>query len=306
MARSKKPGTAGTGRNDTAPPYTDQKKKTYEFASTRRPAKIGGVIEKLTNREIMERSQFQSGMAGNSVAQRDYLRRADEAEEARREHIDAQCTFWSQVKAKHQRVIDEARAAKQPIPRVLPHPDDITIDWENGVRIPGPIDEDEWKRFNETVLMRDALYVQQAMEDAVNGVSMRDRPTLGAPGLLALVLNQTLPPSFRQSESDWGVWVDRLTRHSQRDLLRQSGAAWKAAVGARVSRGKQFGTREKLEPMLYATRDMMDAYKTREDDPQGYDEAIDATARAMMEFARSAPKLTSAKADKPKKTERVA
>lgn len=305
MARLKKHGTAGSRRNDTSLPYTEEQKRTYEFASTRRPAKIGGVIEKLSNREIMERSQFQSGIAGNSVSQRDYLHRVEEAEAARREYIDAQCTFWSQVKVKNQRAIEEAKASQLTVPRVLPHPDDITIDWENGVRIPGPIDDEEWKRFNETVLLRDALYVQQAMEDAVNTVPMRDRPTLGAPGLLALVLNNLLPRSLRHNESDWFHLVYRLSRLSKRALLIQCGAAWKAA-GPRVPRGKQFGTREKLEQMLYATRDMLKAYTTREDDPQGYDDAIYATARSMMEFKQSAPKLKSAKAGESKKKEIVA
>ena len=39
MATSKKHGTAGSKREETTIPYTDQQKNTHEFASTRRTAK---------------------------------------------------------------------------------------------------------------------------------------------------------------------------------------------------------------------------------------------------------------------------
>lgn len=77
MARSRKPGGVGSGRNSTALPYSDQQRRTYEFANTRRTVNTGGTTRKLSNREIMELKQFETGARGNSVAQRDYLRRAD-------------------------------------------------------------------------------------------------------------------------------------------------------------------------------------------------------------------------------------
>ena len=76
MTKAKKPGGAGSGRNRTPLPYTDQRKQTHAFANQRRTVRTGATSEKLTNYEIMERKQFESGLAGNSVSQRDYLRRA--------------------------------------------------------------------------------------------------------------------------------------------------------------------------------------------------------------------------------------
>lgn len=134
----------------------------------------------------MERKQFESGIAGNSVSQRDYLRRVEQAEEARRKDVEAQCLCWSRVKAEIQRTIDHASALNTPIPPVLPHSDDFIIDWENGVRFLWPIDEIEWKLCRQTIELRDMLYIQQAMADAMDSVPMRDRPSQGGALMLAM------------------------------------------------------------------------------------------------------------------------
>lgn len=70
MSKSTKPGAGSAGRNNTHLPYTDQRRQTHEFASMRRAVRTGGAAEKLTNYQIMERKQFESGIAGNSVSQR--------------------------------------------------------------------------------------------------------------------------------------------------------------------------------------------------------------------------------------------
>ncbi|NJN35768.1 MAG: hypothetical protein HC794_00405 [Nitrospiraceae bacterium] len=289
MAQYAKPRLSRAVKTSPAP-YSEHQKKVYDFATAERTVRSGGVTETLSNIDIMVRKQFEAGVSGKTLAQRDYIREFQLAQEARRAHIEEQCIFWSEVKAKHQRVIDNARAERVPIPWVLPHPDDIIIDWTNGVRLPGPLDEVDWKRFDQTVRMRDALFVQQAMEDCVNGIRLRDRPTLGAAGLLGFLLNQLLPPSLRLTDFQWIEKVDRLSRLSTRDCLKDCRAAWRKA-GVMVARGKQFGTREKLTPMLAALRDLVDAGLQQKADPQGYEEALQACALATDDFRRSAPKM---------------
>lgn len=288
MARSKQ-STKSFPFKDTSIPYSDHQKKVYEFATAERTVRSGGVTETLSNVDIMLRKQFEAGVSGKTLAQRDYIRQFQLAEDARRADIEKRCALWSEVKARHQAVIDKARAAKAPIPRVLPHPDDIVIDWISGVRLLGPMDEMDWKKFDETVQMRDALFVQQAMEDCINGIRLRDRPTMGAAGLLGFLLNQLLPLSLRMTDHQWIDRVYKLSRLSSRDCLKDCRAAWRK-VGARVARGKQFGTREKLTPMLDALRDLIDAGLRQKPDPQGYEEALHACATAADEFRRSAPK----------------
>lgn len=213
MARTKK-YSASHPAKDNAIPYTDHLRKVHEFATAERSVRSGGVTETLTNADIMLRKQFEAGIAGKSFAQRDYLHQTQLAATVRQEYVRERCEYWSGVKASNQRRIDQARAAKLSSPRVRPHPDDIIIDWEDGVRIPGPMDDGEWKKFDETVRVRDALFLQQAMENAINGVRLRDRPTLGAPGLLGYLLNGLLPPSLRMSDVEWMDRVDRLSRLS--------------------------------------------------------------------------------------------
>jgi hypothetical protein len=289
MARPRNPNPSRPARA-SVPPYTDQLRKFYEFASTERLVRSGGITETLTNADIMLRKQFEAGVAGKTLAQRDYLHQVRLAEQARREHLDAECAFWSRVKEAHQRQIDQDLAAKKPRPRVLPHPDDIIIDWSNGVRIIGPVDEEALTRYEHGIRVRDALFVQQAMEDCVNGVRIKDRPTLGAPGLLAFFLNELLPPSLRMSEFDWIHRVDRLSRLSQRDVLKACRKAWRSA-GVTVVRGQTFGSREKLMPMLHTSIALTKAAMRQKADPQGYEASIEACAMAMMEFRNSAQRV---------------
>ncbi len=288
MSQTKKPNTDRPAKGATVP-YTDHLKKVVEFANSERTVRSGGVTETLSNMDIMVRKQFEAGLAGKTLAQRDYIELVQRAEVARCEHIKDQCERWTRIKNAHQTIIDQAKAAKAPIPRVLPHPDDILIDWSNGVRIPGPIDEEDWKRFDQTVRMRDALFVQQAMEDCLNGVRLGDRPTLGGAGLLGFFFNETLPPSLRMSERAWIDQVDRLSRLSKRDLLKRCRSSW-WSIGVRVARGKHLGSAEKLKPMLTAMYDLAKACLNQKSDPQGYEEALEDCAFAINEFRASAPK----------------
>lgn len=288
MSRTNKPN-ADRSTKGTAVPYTNHLKKVVEFANSERSVRSGGVTETLSNIDIMIRKQFEAGLSGKTLAQRDYIELVQRAELARSAHIKDQCERWTKIKEAHQGIIDRAKAAKSPIPRVLPHPDDILVDWSSGVRIPGPIDDEDWKRFDQTVRMRDALFVQQAMEDCLNGVRLGNRPTLGGAGLLGYFFNETLPPSLRMSEFAWIDRVGRLSRLSKRDILKQSRASWRA-LGVRVARGKQFGTAEKLKPMLSAMFDLAKACLNQKSDPNGYEEALQDCAIAINEFRASAPK----------------
>jgi hypothetical protein len=160
----------------------------------------------------------------------------------------------------------------------------------------------EWTKFNESVRLRDALFLQQAMEDCINGVRHCDRPTLGAAGLLGYLLNRLLPPSLRMSEHEWIDRVYKLSRLSARVALKQSRAAW-WALGARTARGKSFGTREKLMPMLTSLKELVNAGLKQKADPQRYEEAIYACALATDEFRRSAPKAKPIKRSGPQDEE---
>ncbi len=287
MSKSRKPGAAGAGRNRTSLLYTEQRKRTYEFAATRRKVRIGDSTKSMTSFEIMELKQYELGVAGNSIAQRDYLLRAELAEEARRAHVEADCLYWSAMKARNQRAIDQARAAGTPLPRVLPHPDDVVIDWENGPKFLGPRVEQEYASYKQAADLRDLLYLQQAMEDALDGVPMRHRPRQDGALIQAMVLNQMMAPSLKLSEDQEFHRICHLKYLPQRQLLKDCRIAWRK-FGAVAPRGRRYGTLEALGPMLRTLAGVIKAHQAVEDDPLCYEEAIQTAAEAAGAFIASA------------------
>ncbi len=290
MTRSPKRSKSASPAGATPLPYTDQQRQTYEFATTKRSVRSGGITERLTIFEILFRKQVESGLAGSPIAQWDSLRRAEIAVHARRLQIEVECEVWQRIKAENQQIIDQARAAKTPIPRVPPHPDDIFIDWKNGVRVVGPRSEEQWKTYDGQVRFRDALFLQQAMEDADNGVPVGDRPSKGAALVLAIYINdKLLPPSLRLSVVDVLDKTFSLLRLTRREALVRCRETWRT-MGLRAARGKRFGTVETLLPMLDAVGSMVVAHSNRDDDPLGYEEAILTATDAINAHAISAPK----------------
>lgn len=84
--------------------------------------------------------------------------------------------------------------------------------------------------------------------------------------------------------------IDRLSRLSKRDLLKRCRSAW-WALGVRVARGRQFGSAEKLKPMLTSMYVLSKACLNQKSDPEGYEDALEDCAVAIGEFRASAPKL---------------
>ncbi len=301
MAGTKTKATTGSAHDTPSVPYTEERKQTYAFAKEERRVKTGATSVTLTNYEIMQRKQFETGVAGSPLAQRDYLRRADESAEARRAYIEQDCKFWTEVKAHNQEVLDRARAAGAPAPKVIPHPDDIKIDWETGVRLLGPASEAEWQACKQAADLRDCLNLQQAMEDAVDGVPMRERMRVGGARRHALFLNHLMPPSFRLSQMEDFDCIYPLMGRPQRQLLLDCRAAWRR-LGVSVVRGQRYGTAEAFLPIIGAFLAALTAQESKADDPLGFEEAVQSAARATGTFITSAatPRSVSIRARKTK------
>lgn len=86
------------------------------------------------------------------------------AEQAHAREVRERNEYWSAYQAAARAVIAERTAKGEAEPEVLPHPDDIAIDWETGPRFIGPLDEDELKKFQETQRLRDALLMQDVLD----------------------------------------------------------------------------------------------------------------------------------------------
>jgi hypothetical protein len=114
--------------------------------------------------------------------------------------------------------------------------------------------------------LRDLRNLQQAMEDALDGVPMRNRPRHEGALILAMVLNQMMAPSLRLSEQQTFDRFYRLKYLPQRQLLKDCREAWRK-FGAAAPRGRRFGTLEALRPMLRSLVGVINAHKLVEDDP---------------------------------------
>lgn len=289
MARFKKPGTPRAPYSAQVPPFNDHMRQLYAFATTKRMVRSGGVAKELTHYELVRHKQLETAMAGNSVAQRDVLRQSELAILSREQFVESECETWTRIKDRHQKILDDAHAAKAPLPRVLPHPADIHIDWANGVTIRGPMDEEGWKRIDGLAKFRDALFVQQIMEDADDRVPMDERPSQGAALIHGMLINKRLPASFQMTDFEVDMRIFFLQRLSKREAFVRCREAWKAA-GGRVPRGQHYGTLEKLILLNDAEADLCNALGRGNLDQLELEELVEAFIQAIRTFLASAPK----------------
>lgn len=292
MSQPKKHRTSRLGGYDHIPPYTDQKRKVYEFSNGKRKVRSGGETKVMTNTDLVRVKQFEAAMAGNSNAQRDYLRQDEEATLAREHYIRTTCESWSDYIERFHQVAERARDRKEPPLTWLPHPVDIRIDWANGVMINGPIDEVGRKRCEGLARFRDALFIQQAMEDADNCVPMDERPSRGGALVHAMQVNLQLPLSFRLSDIEVTLRVMRLQGLSKRNAFVACRAAWRAA-GFQMPRGQHYGSLEAVTRMYGAFADYANALRREEEDDIVLEELIQACLAAVQNFGASIPKRNS-------------
>jgi hypothetical protein len=106
MTRSRKPGIARLKREDQIAPYTEQRRAYFELRTAKRQVRMGGETRMLSNTELVNLKQLEAALAGNSIAQRDHQRRAEEAVLSREHYIKTQCELWSTYKDLTQQALD--------------------------------------------------------------------------------------------------------------------------------------------------------------------------------------------------------
>lgn len=133
----------------------------------------------------------------------------------------------------------EAAAQGKPVPTPLPHPDDVVIDRETGVRFIGPICEEDLARMNENLAFRHALLLQDALD---NRLFERVDDRLDGPGsayLFASILNRAVPNRFRLSDGEIANRIILYGCLPKRELLKKTYQAWRA-LGKNFRRGTIF------------------------------------------------------------------
>jgi hypothetical protein len=129
----------------------------------RRPIAVrdGEGIKEMPAIEAVLRAQYAAAVKGNAYAQKHVMERYEQAERERRRQIEETNADWQTYVEAQRAAIAEAEREGQSAPNPLPHPDDVMIDGEEGVRFVGPVTVEEAERLDETCRMRDMLIMRR-------------------------------------------------------------------------------------------------------------------------------------------------
>ena len=173
--------------------------------------------------EAVHRAQAAAALKGNAYAQKQFIETCQRAERAQRLEVQQLNTWWADYVRSQREIHSHAVRNGLPTPTTLPHPDDVVIDSETGVRFIGPFDEASAERLRTTVLMRDTLIVQDAFQNReIDGPTREDSTALAC----AMLLDESLPKRYRLAELDWTMRMLRLRGVTKRELRRRLRRDW--------------------------------------------------------------------------------
>ncbi len=133
----------------------------------------------------------------SAYAQKHAIEAYHRAEQARRRAIHESIEAWGDY-VRVQREADARTIRKGlPAPTTLPHPDDVVLDSERGVRFTGPYDEASAERLRISLAMRDVLTVQDALQLRMNDPLPDHKGSTALVG--AMRLDQSVPQRYRLS-----------------------------------------------------------------------------------------------------------
>jgi len=222
------------------------------FKEGERPITIreGDATKETTEIEAVIRKQYATALAGNAYSLKHVIQRHDWAERERRQQRMNEIDIWQEYIAEKRQLIAEALARGEPEPVVLPHPDDIVIDYEKGARFIGPVDEASLASLNESLKIRDMLIMQDALDqrgpDANPNGDVLDRP--GAL-LLAMLVNNIVPERHRLSDLEFQIRAVRYASTPKRKLLKMVYQGWRE-IGPPMPRGKTYPSGRILKQRL--------------------------------------------------------
>lgn len=147
---------------------------------------------------------------------------------------------WTKYKDFQSQRLAEAAKEGKPAPKILPHPDDVIIDDDEGVRFVGPVDEAQLKEMYERLVFRDLLLMQEALDERSWPRSPdTESPPFGYAFRLAVHMNNSLPARYRLSNIAMAWKVDRYLATSKRTLLKDLYRGWRK-IGRPQRRGFVF------------------------------------------------------------------
>ena len=186
--------------------------------------------------EAVSRAQYLLAIKnGSAYAQKHIIERFDRAEREVRREIKEDCELATSYKERTQALFAEAEKSGEPPPDILPHPDDVVIDYEKGVRFIGPTNKEEAAKMEETIKLRALHLMQHVLEERQSeDLDGPDRP--GTAVLIAMLLDMALPPRLRFKDFEMQMRMWPYQGMTKRKLLKELRRAWRE-VGAPRPRG---------------------------------------------------------------------
>jgi hypothetical protein len=238
----------------------------------------GGKTIEIPAREAVVQSVLVNALKGNARSQglaMDIIRTADEAN-AR--DIRRRTEIWENYKQVALAEIAEAKKRGEPEPKLLPHPDDIEFDTETGPRFLGPMDEDDQRKLEETIYLREVLIMQEALDQRMtvrpNGEPQTEA---GAAMLFAMLLEKAIPPRLRLSDWEWLRREGKYEAMPKRALLKLLFSSWRK-LGRRRPRGD-------LSPNLSAVKEWFENFMALKKEVDAGNLDLEAMARGEFNEA---------------------
>jgi hypothetical protein len=197
----------------------------------------GGQPVEMTLREAIIKATSASALKGDPRAQGLMHKVIRTAEETMAKDIASRNAIWSAYKESRSELIADAASRNEPLPDFLPHPEDIEIDWQEGPRFLGPVEETGLAQVTETIAYCEVLLMQDALHQR-SSHRHNDEP-LTEPGsamLLFWFLQRAVPPRLRLSDTQIIMKQDRFLATPKRQLLKDLRRAWKR-LGKPMPRG---------------------------------------------------------------------
>lgn len=221
-------------------------------------AREGDKVSELPVPDALVRSILATALKGDPRAQRLMLQELRDAEVRKAIEVQAATALALGYKEDAYQQMEAARAAGKPPPLIYPHPDDVVLDDDTGFHVIGPANEDEQRKLEETLRVRDILLLQDALDERL--WSPTQSGTQGGALLMAVALDKTIPERYRLSGAEIALRACRHQAMTKRALLKALYGAWKT-LGVPVKRGWVFPSRERVAEILAFGGDLIGALR---------------------------------------------
>ena len=151
------------------------------------------------------RAQMVSALKGNRFAQKEVIARTDKLGQEKQDQKIAHYIELKQYKERGEKIIAECTKKGEPVPKLLPHPDDIVLNpMTADAYVNGPETEDDERFYEHTVLLRDHLVLRHVnAEKSGKGLKLEHEDEQFCVNIVfAQMLDVSLPRRYQWQETE--------------------------------------------------------------------------------------------------------